>query len=408
MGIFDYIINKKKTEKSKSNKLISYRHAAELICSCWNNLDVSIIEPYLDENIVWNGPSIHQVQGKKYYIKLLYGVFDTLKLSKRSYHADIVYEDNQYQARITFDHQDEDEVYRLEIENGLITKITIMPSSDWWKNQFSPFPFGVVYQTTLHEQAAAVAAIEMYVRTELGDKNISWATPYELKNSHCQLSFSCDGLSYDVLIEIQSWLENKSRFVMPSEYNNLIAGCHENDHIPCILALDEELRFVSLTLLEDMNIRVRKLKAKGLNEWTFRSLFKTATQLSQLVITKEFQIILPDYNNIVIKMEPLAKAVFLLFLRHPEGIIFKHLPDYRQELADIYQMIKPLGLNERAIRSIEDVTNPCLNSINEKCARIRGAFISKFDENLAVNYYITGKRGEAKKITLPRELVIWE
>ena len=95
-------------------------------------------------------------------------------------------------------------------------------------------------------------------------------------------------------------------------------------------------------------------------------------------------------------------------LRHPEGIIFKHLPDYRRELAEIYQMIKPFGLTDRAIRSIEDVTNPCLNSINEKCARIRGAFISQFDEKLAQHYYIYGERGEAKKISLPRELVTWE
>ena len=71
-------------------------------------------------------------------------------------------------------------------------------------------------------------------------------------------------------------------------------------------------------------------------------------------------------------------------------------------------MIKPLGLNERALQSIEDVTNPLLNSINEKCARIRGTFISQFDEDLAQHYYIDGPRGEAKKISLPRDLVVWE
>ena len=76
--------------------------------------------------------------------------------------------------------------------------------------------------------------------------------------------------------------------------------------------------------------------------------------------------------------------------------------------AEIYQMIKPLGLNERALKSIEDVTNPCLNSINEKCARIRSAFVSRFDDNLVKNYYIFGWRGFEKKISLDRKLVIWE
>ena len=65
-------------------------------------------------------------------------------------------------------------------------------------------------------------------------------------------------------------------------------------------------------------------------------------------------------------------------------------------------------MNERVLRSIEDVTNPCLNSINEKCARIRGAFVGQFDDSMAKNYYIRGERGEAKKISLPRDLIVWE
>ena len=107
-------------------------------------------------------------------------------------------------------------------------------------------------------------------------------------------------------------------------------------------------------------------------------------------------------------MEPIVKAIYLLFLNHPEGIAFKYLPDYRKELADIYQKIKPYGLNERAIRSIEDATNPLLNSINEKCSRIRAAFLPMVDSTLLEQYIITGKSGEVKKITLPRDLVSWE
>ena len=161
-------------------------------------------------------------------------------------------------------------------------------------------------------------------------------------------------------------------------------------------------------LIDEVRERLRKLKEKGLTEKILLSVFKEKPKLSRLVVTKDMGIFLPDYNNMEIKMEPINKAVYLLFLRHPEGIIFKHLPDYRKELVEIYQKIKPLGLNERVIQSIEDVTNPCLNSINEKCARIRGAFISQFDEDLAKQYYISGWRGEAKKISLPRDLVVWE
>ena len=107
-------------------------------------------------------------------------------------------------------------------------------------------------------------------------------------------------------------------------------------------------------------------------------------------------------------MEPLVKAVYFLFMKHSEGIVFKELADYREELQNIYKKLKPMGLNKRTIQSIEDVTNPLLNSINEKCARIRSAFVKEFDESLAKNYIVTGERGEAKKISLPRDLVVWE
>lgn len=195
---------------------------------------------------------------------------------------------------------------------------------------------------------------------------------------------------------------------MWSEFNRLVEGSKAIDHVPCILALDPDCNFVSLTLLEDLDVRVQQLRAKGMNEWTFRGLFKTKAQLSRLVITKDYRIILPDYNDIEIKMEPLVKTVYFLFLKHPEGIVFKGLTDFREELLNIYKDLKPMGLSKRTIQSIEDVTNPLLNSINEKCARIRSAFVKEFDEGLAKNYYIIGERGEAKRIALPRDLVTWE
>lgn len=408
MSIFDYILKREKSKEQCPNRLSSYRQAAELVCSCWNNLDVNIIEPFLADDIVWHGPLPTPVEGKENYLKLLQKAFNTLKLTNRSYRADIVNENGEYRARITIDNQEEDEVNRLEIENGLIKSIQLMPSFEWWNMQFESSPFGVVSQTSFREEATAVAAIEQYAETELNNKPIIWARPYELRNSHCQLSFTCDGLSYDLLVEIHSFDEGKCRFVMKSEFDRLKDGCRSNGHIPCILALNPEGQFVSLTLLDDFEVRVQTIRSKGMNEWTFRKLFKTKEQLSRLIITKDYRILLPDYNDIEVKMEPIVKAVYLLFLNHPKGIAFKELTDYREELLNIYKQLKPLGLNKRTIQSIEDVTNPLLNSINEKCARIRSAFLKEFDEGLAKNYYITGERGEAKKITLPRDFVIWE
>ena len=161
-------------------------------------------------------------------------------------------------------------------------------------------------------------------------------------------------------------------------------------------------------LMEEVKERISKLRQRGIAEYLLERLIHPDDRLSRLVVTKDYRIVLPDYQDMEIKMEPLAKAVFLLFLKHPEGIAFKSLPDHRKELADIYTKLRPAGLTDRAMQSIEDVTNPLLNSINEKCARIRGAFVGEFDDYMAKYYYIDGKRGEVKKIALPRELVVWE
>ena len=161
-------------------------------------------------------------------------------------------------------------------------------------------------------------------------------------------------------------------------------------------------------LMEEVRERIAKLRQRGIAEYLLEQLIHPDNRLSRLVITKDWRIVLPDYNNMEIRMEPLVKAVYLLFLRHPEGIAFKQLPDYREELTRIYNQLKPYGLTDRAIQSIVDVTNPMLNSINEKCARIRAAFVGQFDEYMAKSYYVNGQRGEAKKILLPRNMVIWE
>lgn len=130
--------------------------------------------------------------------------------------------------------------------------------------------------------------------------------------------------------------------------------------------------------------------------------------LSDLHITKDNKIILTDYNNMEIKMYPLTKAVYFLFLKYLDGILFKNLSDYTDELTEIYANIKQSKLKREEIKRIEDITNPLSNSINEKCSRIREAFLSNFDERLVKYYYINGKRGEEKKILLPSNLVFWD
>lgn len=158
-------------------------------------------------------------------------------------------------------------------------------------------------------------------------------------------------------------------------------------------------------LLDELQATIAKLHQKGIAAYILEQMVRKPAKLSRLVVTSDCRILLPDYKNTEIKMTPLAKAVYLLFLNHPEGIVFKHLPDYYDELLGIYVRVRKISIIPRAKRSIEDITDPTSNSINVNCARIRAAFVSKFDERLAQNYIIQGERGDAKRILLPQELI---
>ncbi len=164
----------------------------------------------------------------------------------------------------------------------------------------------------------------------------------------------------------------------------------------------------SEAMISDLKKLVEALKNKGVNTMFIHGIVDEGERLSSLVITKDYRIFLPEYQNREIIMPALPKAVFILFLKHPEGIRFKDLADYHDELLGIYRALNPIGGTQRQLQSIQAVTNPMSNSINEKCAQIREAFIKNFDDSLAKNYYITGKRGEPKRIMLAPKLVLWE
>lgn len=153
---------------------------------------------------------------------------------------------------------------------------------------------------------------------------------------------------------------------------------------------------------------VRWLRSEGVSEEEIHSLVSPSQPISRLVITSDFRIMLPDYNQ-EIKIQPIHKAVYFLFLKHPEGIRFKELPDYREELSSIYWQMKTDTQVKRKIeRSLDDLTNPLKYSISEKCTRIYKTFVKEVGMEAAKVYAIQGKRGEARRIGLDRNLVEWE
>ncbi|HNF28955.1 MAG TPA: hypothetical protein PLY81_01595 [Chitinophagaceae bacterium] len=136
-----------------------------------------------------------------------------------------------------------------------------------------------------------------------------------------------------------------------------------------------------------------------------KQLLDTDVILSKIMVDNHYNIFLPDFGNREIKMHALPKSLYLLFLRYPNGIRFKELYEYKKELLEIYNKVTNKYEKEEIVRAIDDLVDMTKNSINEKCSRIREAFVSIMDDNTAKHYYITGERGKPKKILLPNKLI---
>lgn len=158
------------------------------------------------------------------------------------------------------------------------------------------------------------------------------------------------------------------------------------------------LRAVGVQLLERLRIEAARSK------------------LSRLVVTEDFRFLLVDYNKEV-TLNPVHKALYILFLNHAEGIEFKSLVDHREELLSIYKSMVPNGEKEKIEDTINRIVDPTDNAVNEKCSRIKSAFASLMDEYTLCYYAIsshTDRRFTSSKrvwfkrlkvINLPRELV---
>lgn len=167
-------------------------------------------------------------------------------------------------------------------------------------------------------------------------------------------------------------------------------------------------------MLEDVRLKVDQLRRSGISDVILSQIIFPKAPLSTLRITKDYRIFLSEYNDVEIHMTPIVKAVYFLFLRHPEGILFKELIDYRDELDMIYRSVKekkkmkdePWTFFDYA--QVQRICDPTDNSINEKCARIKEAFLLHIHEDIAQEYIVTGKRGEPKRIKLSADKIIWE
>lgn len=185
-----------------------------------------------------------------------------------------------------------------------------------------------------------------------------------------------------------------------------------------VLEMAQQVRYLTnkLVALGRYDLLVQAITVPTLEQLRIEAARGT---LSKLIVTADYQLVLERYNRVV-ELSPVHRALYLLFLNHPEGIEFKYLRDYRDELYGIYERIANRIDKEKVEETVDRLTNPLDNAINEKCSRIKAAFNFLMDEYSASYYIISSHTtrivegspkiwySRLKLITLPRNLVVYQ
>lgn len=127
----------------------------------------------------------------------------------------------------------------------------------------------------------------------------------------------------------------------------------------------------------------------------------------ELYVDQHYTIRTGTSNGPVMPLRPLVKALFILFLRHPEGILLKQRDQYRQELEEIYAAICPNTAAEDVKARVGRLVNLQDNSFSEKASVLNARLEELLPKGTAEDYKIQGYNGHPRRIHLNPLLIHW-
>jgi hypothetical protein len=244
---------------------------------------------------------------------------------------------------------------------------------------------------------------------------------YFIQTSHWEHYFGNDiDIRFPIAYEVIVWV---MRYYMFADNDAVWTGVHKNP-IGCIMDFCEEksqiiLKMRTADVCESCMNKFMERDVPVLytrqffdildgirKSMTFRGRSVLLRQPSRIEIrghTKKIFFI--DFGGLELRLNPKEKSLYLLFLKHSEGINITHLPDHKEELMKLYAPLCNQSDPELLNRAIDILINPFENDINVVLSRINRKIKDAVGDSLYDFYCIKGERGEVKRIKLDRELV---
>ena len=132
-------------------------------------------------------------------------------------------------------------------------------------------------------------------------------------------------------------------------------------------------------------------------------------QPGRVLVNGDLRIVLPEYDEMEIPMPAMCRTLYILFLKQRKqggGIVLKNIDEYRDEIIEIYGMVKPGASEERVAQSVDNLCDPYGDSLNQMISRVNRCVRNVItDKDQARQYCIMGSRGKAYSVSLDAGII---
>ena len=160
------------------------------------------------------------------------------------------------------------------------------------------------------------------------------------------------------------------------------------------LMMDED----AASIVAQIKNLLGQLRIKGITDKEIDTLLTQQQTPGRAYINAQGMLVLPDAGDVKIKLTPMERTLYILFLRYPEGINADELWRYWNELCDIYgsQMVyDDKGLIEDAVEGICDEEKVTWYT---NVSRIKRKITDKLGKRTAEQYIIRRGNGGLYRI----------
>lgn len=178
----------------------------------------------------------------------------------------------------------------------------------------------------------------------------------------------------------------------------MFEGGHECSVMDKLL-LDDDV----LALVLELKAMASKLRAKGLDDDTLKDIVVTGDGKGVTLAAGGIMNLL-DYG-VKVKLNPMEKTLYALFLKHEEGIHVDDFWKYYDELVDIYRTMTRFEKDDAITDAVDNVLDDSRVTLYANLSRIKKKITEAAGRAAADKYAILRGKDNVYRVAVPRNLV---